>query len=40
MIVEQYDDPEIIVGRVVPMVISSEFRMRHYRDDDHWEDAP
>ena len=22
------------------MAISSEFRMKKYRDDDHWEDAP
>ena len=25
---------------VFPLVISSEFRMRQYRDDDHHEDAP
>ena len=23
-----------------PMVISSKFRMRRYRDDDHWEGTP
>ena len=28
------------VGCVFPMVISSEFRMRQHRDDDHREDAP
>ena len=28
------------VGRGFPMVISSEFRMGQYRDDDHHEDAP
>ena len=28
------------VGRVFPMVISSEFRMGQYRDDDHREYAP
>jgi len=27
------------VGCVIPKVISSEFRMRQYRDDDHREDA-
>ena len=25
---------------IFPMVISSEFRMSQYRDDDHREDAP
>ena len=30
----------IKVGSVFPMVISSEFRMRQYIDDDHREDAP
>ena len=30
----------IKVGCVFPMVIWSEFRIRHYRDDDHQEDAP
>ena len=25
---------------VLPMVIWSEFRIRQYRDDDHWEDVP
>ena len=28
------------VRRVFPLVISSEFRMGQYRDDDHREDAP
>ena len=28
------------VGRILPMVISPEFRMGQYRDDDHREDAP
>ena len=28
------------VGCIFPMVISSEFRMGQYRDDDHSEDAP
>ena len=28
------------VGCDFPMVISSEFRMRQYRDDDHREDTP
>ena len=28
------------VGRAFPVVISSEFRMEQYRDDDHREDAP
>ena len=28
------------VGCVIPMVISSEFYMEPYRDDDHREDAP
>ena len=28
------------VGCIFPMVISSEFRMGQYRDDDHCEDAP
>ena len=28
------------MGRVFPMVISSEFPMRQYRDGDHREDAP
>ena len=28
------------LGCVVPMVISSEFHMRQYRDDDHREYAP
>ena len=28
------------VGCIFPMVISSEFRMGQYRDDDHREDAP
>ena len=28
------------VGCIFPMVISSEFRMRQHRDDDHRDDAP
>ena len=28
------------VGSVFTMVISSEFRMGQYCNDDHWEDAP
>ena len=28
------------VGCDFSMVISAEFRMLLYRDDDHWEDAP
>ena len=32
--------PRIKVWRVVSMVISSEFRMEQYIDDDHREDAP
>ena len=28
------------VGCAFPMVISSDFRMGKYRDDDHEEDAP
>ena len=28
------------VGRIFPMVISSEFHVRQYRDDDHQEDEP
>ena len=28
------------VGRILPMAISSVFRLRQYRDEDHREDGP
>ena len=34
------NDQNIEVGYVFPMVISSEFHMCQYRDDDHGEDLP
>ena len=34
-----HQQPESKVGCIFPVVISSEFRLGQYRDDDHREDA-
>ena len=37
---ESFENNGTKMGCIFPMVNSSEFRMRQYRDDDHREDAP